>query len=87
MLVDHRPPGLHARRLALVDKELLRERIAAGIEHFGRGRIDRDARLELHQPAQPRIFLLDRRVSLHQRRLAQQLRLQGRVVVGQRTLR
>ena len=45
-LVDHRLPGLDAGALALVDEHLLRERVAAGVQHFGGDRRAAEARLD-----------------------------------------
>ena len=59
-LVDHGLAELHARHVALVDEELLRERIAARVEHFGGDRGAGKALGHLEQRAQLRVFLVER---------------------------
>jgi len=85
--VDDRRAGLHAVATALVDIELLGERVATRIQHLDRGRRAGIARLELEESLEALVLGPEQREVLHGRGLGDQVLLEARVVVGERTLR
>jgi hypothetical protein len=72
---------------ALVDEELLRKWIAAGVEHFSDGRCAAVARAQIEQRFEPRILGLGESEALHGSTLLDQPSLEFAVFLGERALR
>ena len=86
VFIDHARARLDAGARALVDEDLLRERIAARVEHLDRDRGGGVVRAHVEQRAQPRILVLLARVALRRRRPRDEFLPERRILVRQRRL-
>jgi hypothetical protein len=85
--VDDARARLDAGARSLVDEKLLRERIAARVEHLHGGGAGGVLRADVEQRPQPRVLFLDPGVPLCRRRALDELLLEHRVLVRQSALR